>query len=186
MQYRNASVHTWATCTFQQEPLFKHLSAGTIDSSEYSYERVWRVTKPRTQRRRFDKVNRSRRQSRSATDRLNFFSGRVGRLKPVNATLPSLLLVHLLILIWPTFPKPHAKKVWILDCLLILPFSGLRLRILLVSSICVFPKETELHVLLKQGRRGWLHPNYHLEGCYCHRHALPCGSHHPRCDRNCF
>lgn len=33
------------------------------------------------------------------------------RLKPVNTSLPSLLLLHLLILSWPTFPKPHAKKV---------------------------------------------------------------------------
>lgn len=54
------------------------------------------------------------------------------------------------------------------------------------SSICVFPKEAQLHVLLKQGRRGWLHPNHHLQGCFCHRHASPRGCHHPRCDRKRF
>lgn len=54
------------------------------------------------------------------------------------------------------------------------------------SSIGVFPKETELHVLLKQRWRGWLHPNYHLEGCDCHRDASPRGCHHQRCDRKSF
>lgn len=46
--------------------------------------------------------------------------------------------------------------------------------------------ETELHVLLKEGWRGRLQPNYHLEGFDCHRHASPRGCHHQRCDRRCF
>lgn len=53
----------------------------------------------------------------------------------------------------------HAKKVWIRDCLRILPFSGPRLRILLDSSIDVIPKEAKLHVLLNLGQRGWFHPD---------------------------
>lgn len=53
----------------------------------------------------------------------------------------------------------HAKKVWIWDCLRILPFSGHRLRILLDSSIDVIPKEAKLHVLLNPGQTGWFHPD---------------------------
>ncbi|KAI4823917.1 hypothetical protein KUCAC02_012471, partial [Chaenocephalus aceratus] len=58
----------------------------------------------------------------------------------------------------------------------LLPCSGLRLRMLPELSIGVFPKDTELHVLLKPGRRNWLLTN-HLEGCSSA--ASPCGCPHP-------
>lgn len=109
------------------------------DKAEKAATQVWQ---------NWDQVN-SRRQSWSGTDSLDLFSWRVGKLKRVNAALPitpplSPLKAHKerLIPSWPTFPKTHAVKVGILDRLLVLPLSGLRLRILLVSSICVFPKET--------------------------------------------
>lgn len=50
----------------------------------------------------------------------------------------------------------------------------------------VYSQKRQLHVLLKQGRRGCLQPNYHLEGYYCHRHGSPRRCHHPRCDRRRF
>lgn len=46
--------------------------------------------------------------------------------------------------------------------------------------------ETELHMLLREGWRGWLQPNCHLEGFDCYGHSLPCGCHYQRRHRRCF
>lgn len=118
---------------------------------------------------------------------------RVGRLMQAGTTLPITPLSLLTSasrssssagLFLPTHMQVKSMNSGLL--MIFLPFSGLRLRILLELSIGVFPKETELHVPLKQGWRSWLHPNYHLESCYCHRHASPHGCHHLRCDRKPF
>lgn len=63
-----------------------------------------------------------------------------------------------------------------------LPFSRLRVRIFPGSSMEVFLGETALHVLLRQGWRGGIHPNCHLKAVPVT--GTPPRIHHSGCDRN--
>lgn len=66
-----------------------------------------------------------------------------------------------------------AGSVW--TAASVLPRSGLRLRMFPESSIDVIPKESELHVQLRERPRARFLSHRHLESCRCHSHTPPGG-----------
>lgn len=177
------------TPSFSQHMSVCCSSTGTIESCEYSCDGTgltktqikWTEAKDRVEVKLTDWIYFPERRRR-----------RAGRLEQVTS-LPSLLLFHL----WRARGAPHPALAYFYQSRVQVrcEFWTARSSYLALGSGCeccrdlplVYSQnETELHVLLKEGWRGQLQPNYYLEGFHCHRHASPRGCHHQRCDRRCF
>lgn len=140
-----------STCLFKESHLVhnSNITAGGGGGCSHEHVLLWQNS---------DQVNRSKRQSWSQTNMLNLFS-QERRKRSWEGEACGLPSPHLLILSWPSSPKPHASQSVNsgLD-FLILPRSLLRLRILLKSSIGLFPKRDWAPCAAKTGMEGLASP----------------------------
>lgn len=112
--------------------------------------------------KKWDQVNRIRSQHWSLVDRLNSFSWKKKKVSweagasrnPSTVTSPLSPLTSSSPCVGLLLPKPRASEVWILDSSLVLPCSGLRLRMLPGSSIGVFPKQARAPCAVNRGMEG--------------------------------
>lgn len=183
-----ASFDTWA---FVKRFIYQHHRESWI------FMWAWAASNGAGLMKTEDQVKRRKRPSKSQTDRLNLFSwvkreasGEAGASRnwstitpppsPLTNTRSTSPRAGLLL------PKPSASKVWILDARLSYLALGSGCECCQDRPLVYSQNETELHVLLREGWRGCLQPNYHLEGFDCYGHSMPRGCHYQRCHRRCF